>query len=396
MITKEIKDKEDLKQAAKLAELCFHEDSAEDNVKFLNHLKDLYFIGTFEEDILLAAAGFYEFQIFIRDQLYKCSGIANVMTHPIQRKKGCVKKLMLDILKKSYTDGYEVSALWPFNHKFYQKFGYEIAEKPVFYKIKPSNIKEIKVDENITIRESKGKEDYAALNKIASYALNKNTRIIGKHDAWFLRGETSKFKIFIFEKENQPVGFISFKFEQPKDKQWVNHIQVVDWAYEDIETKKSILSFLKNFESDISEIKITLPYEEEMLIYLKEFNTIHSIANWPAMIRIINLKKIIEKMIFQKNVEKSLLVEIKDSFIPENEGLWNFKIKAGKCNAQKISKEDVDEEQILGLTINQLSQIIVGVASVKSLTELESGKTPDEWLDNLIFPTVPCWIGVWF
>lgn len=394
MLIKEIKEKQDIRQAAELAELCFHDWSVEDTEKFFNTIKDFYLIGAFEEELLLAAAGFHKFQIYIRDHLYNCSGIASVMTHPIQRRKGYVKILMEKLLTKSYKDGYEVSVLWPFNHEFYRKFGYGIADKPVQYKIKPSNLKKLQVDEKIQIREIKEEEEYPTFNKIAKNALFKNTRIIGEFDAWYLR-RTQKFKIYIFEKENQPVGYISFKFDKPKDKEWSNYIQVVDWAYDTIETKKAIISFLHKFESDIHEIRMALPYEEELLSYLKEFNTLHSIANWPAMIRIINIKKLMEGVEFPEELITTLYAKITDEFIPENDGLWRFNIEEGRCSAIKI-QENLLENKTLELSIDQLSQIVIGSTNVKTLTEIRNELIPEEWLNEQLFPTVPCWFGVWF
>jgi predicted acetyltransferase len=318
------------------------------------------------------------------------------MTHPIQRNKGYVKQLMVKLLEKSYNNGLEVSALWPFDHGFYRKFGYEAAEKPISYKIKISNIMDFKNDERISVRESKGEEDFDTLNTIAQNALSKNTRIVGKFDAWALRGGAMKRKIFIFEKDNIPVGYISIKFVKIKDKDWGRNISVLDWAYTDIETKKSILIFLKKFESDIKEVRITLPYEEEMLSYLKEYNTTHSFAGWPAMIRIINLKKTLEKISFQKNIEKNLFVEIEDNHITDNKGLWNLKISGSKCTATKITSEEIEENEVLKLTINEICQLIVGFCSVKSLTESRNEKIPKEWLDEKLFPTAPCSINIEF
>jgi predicted acetyltransferase len=395
MIIKEIKSEEDFKKTAALAELCFHDETATNLEKFYKYLKDFYNLGAFEEDNLLAAAGFHDFDIYIRNQLVKCSGIAGVMTHPIHRRKGYVKKLMIELLKKSYEDGYETSALWPFSHSFYRKFGYESADRLVDYKIKPSNIKEIKANDDIVIRECKGEEDYSTLNKIANKALNKYTRIIGNNDAWLLRGP-KRLKIFIFEKKDQPIGYVSLKFEKAKGTEWGTYIRVVDWAYDSISTKKTILSFLKNFESDIREIKIGLPYEEEMLVYLKDFNTQHTIANWPVMIRIINIKKLIEGIQFPQDLDVLLYAKIKDEHLSENEGIWSFKIKNGRSTADKIESKKIDQNRILNLSINQLSQIIVGAIDVKSLTESFDTDVPIEWLNEQLFPTKPCKVGVWF
>ena len=115
---KEIKSEEDIKQAAKIAEICFHMLNFEQNLEFFKGAKEFDFIGFFDEDKLLAAAGAHEFQIFVRDKLFSCAGVAAVMTDPIHRKKGYVKELMIELLKKKHSEGYDLTSLWPFNHRY--------------------------------------------------------------------------------------------------------------------------------------------------------------------------------------------------------------------------------------------------------------------------------------
>ncbi|MCG3254603.1 MAG: GNAT family N-acetyltransferase, partial [Candidatus Heimdallarchaeota archaeon] len=89
MMIREFKDTEDINQAVKLAVLCFHEP-AKEMEKFFAGIQELKMLGAFEENTLLAAAGSYKFQMFIREKLFDCAGIAYVMTNPVQRRKGYV------------------------------------------------------------------------------------------------------------------------------------------------------------------------------------------------------------------------------------------------------------------------------------------------------------------
>ncbi len=396
MEKREIKDDDDIKKAAKLAEMCFHEESYESNIKFYKNLKECNFFGLFENNDLYAAAGSYDFNIFIRNQLFRCAGIANVMTHPIQRKKGYVRKLMEDLLISKFEEGYTISALWPFKHSFYQKFGFDIIEKPVSYRFSPSDIKNnLKIGEGVNIRETK-EEDFPLLNNIAKNAINKYTRIIGKHDAWSLRGPLQKFITYIFEREKKPVGYISFKFRKPKDKEWGSNLVIVDFAYVDIVIKKTIFAFLRKYEADIGEISLTIPYEEEILGYLKDIKENHKYAQWPAMIRILNLKKTLENLSFHSDIDVKLYAKIKDDILKENEGFWLFRISNGNCFLEKINKDTVPNEKILDADINQITQLIVGYASVENIFESSKEKIPEGWINKNIFPPVPCSLMVWF
>ena len=394
---KEIIDQEDFKQAAKLAEICFHERSKDDNLKYFKKLKELYFIGYFEEEKLLASVGNYAFQIYVRGKLLSCAGIAHVMTDPIHRKKGYVRKLMNNLITKNFKEGYDITTLWPFMHGFYQKFGYEICEKTITYKFSPSDIKKkFKIDERVKIREVLEEKDYEVLIKITQEAQNKFTRIIGEKDAWTLRGPEEKFSIFVFERATEPIGYISLKFHKPKKGEWETNIRIVDFAYVDKEIKHSIFGFLRNFESDISKIVVNLPYEEEIMNYLDDIKEEHKFAQWPPMSRILNVKSSLEKLDFPKTENAILFAEIEDEIIDENNGIWRLKFEGGKCSAQKIVKSECEEKKILRFKIGKFTQLVVGVIGIKNLFEANSDDIPEEWIKKNIFPIQPCKIGVWF
>lgn len=392
---KEIKSEEDIKQAAKLAEISFHMLNYEQNLEFLKGNKEFDFIGFFDENKLLAAAGAYDFQIFIRDRLFSCAGIAGVMTDPIHRKKGYVRKLMTELVKKKYSEGYELTSLWPFDHGFYQKFGYESCDKIISYKFSPSDIKQsLKVEDGVKIRESTGENDYPILDKIARNALNKYTRIIGKIDAWFLRSSSAGYKPYILERENNPVGYIILKFKKPKPNEWGTNIQVQDIAYNDLVTKHSIFAFLRNFESDIGNIFVTLPYQEEMMSYLKVVKEEHKYSMWPHMCRILDVKVTLEKLSFSDKIDATLYANLQDELIEENNGFWKFTVKEGKCSAQKVENEKVADIDVLELNIRQLTQLIVGVKTITSIFESEIKKIPTKWLEKNLFPERPCKAGI--
>lgn len=385
----------DIKQVVKLAKLCFHEQSIDD--KYYKKLVDLYLLGLFDTDQLVAAGGYYTFEAHIRGKWLKCAGVAHVMSDPIHRRQGHIRQIMTKLIQNSYTEGYNISSLWPFKHSFYCKFGYENVEKIIEYKFSPKDIKfDLDTNTKITIRVASEK-DYPILNKIAKQAINKQTRLIGHHDAWFQRDKTDTFIIYIFEKEQYPVGFLSLKFNKPDPtKEWINDVHVIDFAYSDLVIKKKILTFLKNFDADIANIILYAPPEEEILSYLDEVQQEHKIARWPSMMRIINLKKTMETIPFSSNVNTVLYAEITDEIISANTGTWRFTIKEGNCKAERTNTTDTHHIQPLTISIGQLTQLVVGYMTVDKLFEVSSANVPDEWLDKDLFPQKPCWIGVWF
>lgn len=386
---RKFRDTKDNEQAIELSELCYHE-SKENFIKFFKEIKEIDLIGIFEDDILLAAAGSHKFKMFVRNQIFSCSGIGYVMTHPKSRRKGYVKQLMNQLMKEKKDEGDEISALWPFRHSFYQKFGYENCDKTITYKFSPSNIKPVfKIGADISIDDITESNDFTSLNQVAENALNKYTRIIGDKDAWLLRGRAqASFKIYLIKRKNIPIAYISFKFRDLSE--WEHDLIIIDLAFIDIEAKKTIFAFLRNFEADIRHIFIKIPYEEEMESYLINSVGDHKFNQWPGMVRILDVKKCLEKLIYPPTINTELYFKLKDDIITENTGVWKLNIKDTKCSAQKVNENSIESINVLDFTINQLTQVFIGKSRIERIFELELSKVPKEWLNTNLFPEVPC------
>lgn len=392
---RKIIDSKDKEQAMDLAELCYHE-SKKQFVRFFKEIEDFSLFGIFEEEALKSATGFFEYKMFIREQLFRCSGIAYVMTHPVSRKKGYVKQLMNEIILQNYKEGYDVSALWPFKHSFYQKFGYESCEKTITYKFSPSNIKpDFKIGEEIEIEDITETNDFSPLRIIADNAANKYTRVVGNSAAWTVRGRLQPpYKIFLFKRNKEPVAYISFRFRSLSE--WEHNLIIMDIAFIDIAAKKTVFAFLRKFEADIKNIIVYFPYQEEINNYLVDPIGEHKFNQWPGMVRIINVKNCFQKLEYSPNLETELYCKIKDELITENDGTWKLEISKQKCIAEKISDDSVDGKKILDITIRQLAQILTGHLTIRKMYESSNSNIPEEWLNTELFPEMSCALMIWF
>jgi Acetyltransferase (GNAT) domain len=60
----------------------------------------------------------------VRGAVLSMAGIAGVATHPLARRRGHIRALMIQLLHESRDAGHLVSALHPFRPSFYARFGY--------------------------------------------------------------------------------------------------------------------------------------------------------------------------------------------------------------------------------------------------------------------------------
>ena len=121
-------EKNELFDAFKIAAYCFHmriedieatreEAEADENVSW----------GAFDEDgTMMAKIIDNKYDFYFDGQVIPCGGIGGVSTLPEYRDRGAVREIFRALLPDAYRSGEILSTLYPFNHEFYRKQGYEI------------------------------------------------------------------------------------------------------------------------------------------------------------------------------------------------------------------------------------------------------------------------------
>ena len=86
-------------------------------------------MGVFDEDgKLLSAMMQIPYSVRFGGETVPLIGIGGVVTDPAARGQRAIRHLFEEGLPRLYREGYVFSALYPFSHRFYRKFGYESAE----------------------------------------------------------------------------------------------------------------------------------------------------------------------------------------------------------------------------------------------------------------------------
>ena len=143
MTIKKLEGKERF-EAYKLFVYCFHqriENIEADRQK--HEAESLEDWGAFDDDNKLMARiinNHYDF--YLDGTAVKTGGIGGVATYPEYRETGAIRDIFKAILLEAYKNGEVLSSLYPFNHKFYRKFGYEVVPFRNEYKMHPNVLKD--------------------------------------------------------------------------------------------------------------------------------------------------------------------------------------------------------------------------------------------------------------
>ena len=118
---------------------CFHmrvDDVEEKRERQLNAKVEDW--GAFDDnDTLMARIINNHFDFYLDGTAVKAGGIGAVATLPEYRNSGAIREIFKELLPEAYRNGEVISALYPFKHEFYRKFGYETLPSWNKYTMKP-------------------------------------------------------------------------------------------------------------------------------------------------------------------------------------------------------------------------------------------------------------------
>ena len=124
MNIKVIKTEEERKQYSGLCRYCFNDQAGWTDRIFGSRAKGETAYGAYEGNELKSAIMCKYFTVSLFGTLQEMAGISVVASYPEVRNQGYIRNLMKRALNDEHEKGTAVSALYPFNFGYYNKFGY--------------------------------------------------------------------------------------------------------------------------------------------------------------------------------------------------------------------------------------------------------------------------------
>ena len=309
-------------------------------------------------------------------QAVKTGGIGGVATYPEYRETGAIREIFKALLLEAYKNGEVLSALFPFNHKFYRKFGYEVVPFRNEYKMHPNVLKDyhsLATEEKCEVRrwlEEDGVMDF--LNVYEKFASGFNlsalrTEKMMKEHLKFEKEYIDRKFSYIFSRYGVPLAYLIFKDEfNPQ----AAVLKVEECAWTCRAGFNSILNFLARFSADYGSIVLPLPKGIDLLkiIHAPNAYEIEKHTCQHFMVRVMNVFKLFE--VIRKPADCDFTIKVEDDLIKENnltlrvladkvEILASVDTTAGTAaELTNVSKPDIE------LDIRALSQLAVGCTSL--------------------------------
>ena len=313
--------------------------------------------GAFSEDgKVMARIINNHYETRLDGQRIRNGGIGAVSTLPEYRNTGAVKAIFEKLIPEAYRNGEIISTLYPFNHAFYRKFGYETVRWRDHYEFTPAVLSGYRFSGDAELwKPGDPVSEYTALYNRFADSFNLAMVRDDKMMTDIIKGEYYKDRKFCYLlKENgKTVAYLIFQ-DVRNDPAAI--LTVKDLAWDGKAGFYAILGFLARFTADYGTIRLFLPSCLQLLsvIQTPRAYDIQQTASQSYMIRAMNVKRILE--IIKKPDDSQFVIRVEgDAQIPENNGTWKV------CGN---SVEQTEETPDLTVSIQAFGQMAVGAVSL--------------------------------
>ncbi len=314
--------------------------------------------GAFSEDgKIMARIINHRFEAEMDGQLIPSGGIGAVSTLPEYRNTGAVREIFNKLIPEAYRNGEVISTLYPFNHAFYRKFGYETVRWRNDYEFVPAVLSGYRFSGTAELWKpgdpvSEYTELYNRFARNFNLSIRRDdARMLDKH----IKGEYYKDRKFCYllKEEGRAVAYLIF--------QDIRHdpaaiLSVEDLAWDGRTGLYAILGFLARFTADYGTIKMFLPSCLELLSVVRSPRAydFQQTARQDYMIRAVNAKKLLETI--KKPDGSRFVIRVEgDEQIAENNGIWEV---------SGSGVELTDKAPDLTVSVQALGQMAAGCVSL--------------------------------
>ena len=259
--------------------------------------------------------------------------IGCVSTFPEFREGGAVREIFSGhLFPDAYAQGEIFSYLFPFNHSFYRKFGYETCGELPLYRFPVSALK----GRHFTgwARMWLPGDDISAHTALYGEFAKKYNQAHVRTEAEMkgrIHSDPFESRRYTFLLGNaEPCAFVTFSSKHENGK---STIDVQDCAWLGKEGMDAMLGFLARYTADYHDISIRLPSNFRLAYLIPDGKALSTSTHNVYMARLINAKKALEML--KKPADASFVIEINDVLIPQNSGTWRVSGDvAEKCDAE--------------------------------------------------------------
>ncbi|HEK4799846.1 TPA: GNAT family N-acetyltransferase [Clostridioides difficile] len=371
---------EEIESIKEIWSYCFNDTESFMKYYFNDKYKSENTVVALDEGKIISSLQLNQYKLLLNSKVYNTSYVVGVSTLPEGRGAGYMNKVMKFTLNELYKKGQLVSILMPIDYRLYRRFGYEHCYDQIEYTINTDDLKNFKSSGKMIKSNLSQIDDLIQIDRTFLNEVNGNV-LKDEHYYENLFKEIQSEDGFLYIHEgNEKDGYIVYFLQE--DKMFVREL-----FYKNIDALKSMLKFIYNHNTQCKIVTISTPTIDKIRFILDNPKD-SDIKIKPFMMgRVINVKKFIEDIDIENDINSSFNLLIEDKFIDENNGLFKISIQNKKVSVEQLDKKGVEkpkEDFDIKLDINTLTQLSFSYIDVNEAIFLNDIKdVSEETLETL-------------
>jgi predicted acetyltransferase len=333
------------------------------------------------------------FQVCFNGIHVPMGGVGGVASLPEEREKRYMRRIFDYTMQEMYENSYVFSYLYPFSHKYYRKFGYELNMTRIGYSIPISAFRQFNQTGTLKLY-TNDMDPKDIISLYEQYIVDKNLAVVRNEALWkrFLEKDPYKDNVYLYiwyNEQGLARGYIKFHVEKPETNKNNMHVQELIWL--DRQAFTGIFSFIGGLTAQIEKMLWDSPSFVNLLPFFHEPYEIKQEISTYGMNRVVNVEKALNLMSTPEG-SGEIIIGIEDEFFPVNSGNYRISWENSSHRAQRTDKA-VD----LSCDVQALSQLITGFATVEDLKN--AGRVEINSKENLldaVFPKKKLFINNYF
>jgi len=335
-----------------------------------------YYCAILDEEIV-GGFNIWDFDMNMRQTMIKAGGVGSIVVDLCYKKRKIARDIMQFFIDNLRAKGANMALLYPFDSSFYHRMGFGFGTLLHQLRVRPQDF----IGGSTKSRIVRLKEDSAeALAEFYNSRVQTTHGLIMKTAAEFTtRLKAFANRAFAYVCENGKIrGYMFFQFARgSEESRLVNDISVNELLFDSPEVFMEIMAFIKSQSDQIRYIIVntqdegfihTIPdprnHMERMLfpVYQEVCRT-----GLGIMYRICDVQAFFNDIAGCRfgNLNMTLKLNVKDSFIADNNRPFMLKFTDGLCKFVDNATPDVE----LNINIAELSSLVIGSSNLSHLVK---------------------------
>ncbi len=384
---------------------CFHmrvEDVEANRERQLNAKVEDW--GAFDDNnTLMARIINNHFDFYLDGTAVKSGGIGAVATLPEYRNSGAIRAIFKELLPEAYANDEVISALYPFKHEFYRKFGYETVIGWSQYSLTPGLLCRYRFDGEV-VKWNPGDPVTDFMNIYNAFAPKFNMAAVRTEEMMLEQLKVDKPYIdrkfsYVMKQNGEAIAYIIFT-DVRHDPAAIMQVEECAWTCR--EGFRAVLGFLARFEADYGTIEMKLPEGIDLLriVETPDAYAIKETAFPNFMVRVINAKKLLETI--KKPVDCDFTIKITDEIIPENNRTYrvlsdHVELVGERFNTDDENAADTAPKADLSVNVRALAQLAIGAVNLdEAMLRTDVTVNANEEMLRRVFTEKLTWVSEHF